>query len=63
MSKQRRKSKRRWNLLFDNGVIVKLPESGWRKQLAVLEQLVRHQPPEFARAGDEDRAAGKQSFQ
>ena len=31
---------RRWNLLFDNGVIVKLPETGWRKQLAVLEHLI-----------------------
>jgi cell division protein FtsQ len=33
-------SGRRWNLLFDNGVIVKLPETGWRKQLAVLEHLI-----------------------
>jgi cell division protein FtsQ len=33
-------SERRWNLLLDDGVIVKLPESGWRKQLDVLDHLI-----------------------
>jgi cell division protein FtsQ len=33
-------SRRRWNLLLDDGVIVKLPETGWDKQLAVLDHLI-----------------------
>jgi len=33
-------SSRRWNLILDDGVIVKLPEAGWDKQLAALEQLI-----------------------
>jgi cell division protein FtsQ len=33
-------SGRRWNLLLDDGVIVKLPESGWQKQLDALEYLI-----------------------
>jgi cell division protein FtsQ len=33
-------SGRRWNLLLDDGVAVKLPESGWEKQLAVLDRLI-----------------------
>jgi cell division protein FtsQ len=33
-------SARRWNLILDDGVIVKLPEAGWDKQLAALEQLI-----------------------
>ena len=33
-------SGRRWNLLLDDGVIVKLPETGWRKQLDALEYLI-----------------------
>lgn len=33
-------SGRRWNLLLDDGVIVKLPETGWDKQLDVLEYLI-----------------------
>ncbi|MGC9953283.1 MAG: FtsQ-type POTRA domain-containing protein [Rhizomicrobium sp.] len=33
-------SARRWNLLLDDGVIVKLPETGWRKQLDALEYLI-----------------------
>ncbi len=33
-------SRRRWNLLLDDGVIVKLPETGWQKQLDALEYLI-----------------------
>jgi cell division protein FtsQ len=33
-------SGRRWNLLLDDGVIVKLPETGWQKQLDALEHLI-----------------------
>ncbi len=33
-------SQRRWNLLLDDGVIVKLPDTGWEKQLQVLEHLI-----------------------
>lgn len=33
-------SSRRWNLILDDGVIVKLPETGWEKQLAALEHLI-----------------------
>ncbi len=35
-----RVSARRWNLILDDGVVVKLPEDGWRKQLDVLEHLI-----------------------
>jgi cell division protein FtsQ len=35
-----RVSERRWNLLLDDGVVVELPETGWRKQLDVLENLI-----------------------
>src|SRR6185369_7713902 len=28
-----RQSERRWNLILDDGVVVKLPESGWQKEL------------------------------
>lgn len=35
-----RVSGRRWNLILDDGVVVKLPETGWRKQLGVLEYLI-----------------------
>lgn len=31
---------RRWNLLLDDGVIVKLPELGWQKQLQILDHLI-----------------------
>lgn len=31
---------RRWNLILDDGVVVKLPEDGWQKQLDVLEHLI-----------------------
>ncbi|MBU6296733.1 MAG: FtsQ-type POTRA domain-containing protein [Alphaproteobacteria bacterium] len=33
-------SGRRWNLLLDDGVVAKLPETGWRKQLDTLEHLI-----------------------
>jgi cell division protein FtsQ len=33
-------SARRWNLILDDGVIVKLPETDWEKQLAALEHLI-----------------------
>ncbi len=33
-------SGRRWNLLLADGVTVKLPETGWQKQLADLERLI-----------------------
>ncbi len=35
-----RVSDRRWNLLLDDGVVVELPETGWAKQLDVLEHLI-----------------------
>ena len=31
---------RRWNLILDDGVVVKFPEDGWRKQLSVLDHLI-----------------------
>jgi cell division protein FtsQ len=33
-------SGRHWNLLLDDGVLVKLPETGWRKELDALEYLI-----------------------
>ena len=35
-----RVSKRRWNLILDDGVMVQLPETDWQKQLDVLERLI-----------------------
>ena len=35
-----RVSDRRWNLLLDDGVVVKLPEEGWRGELDTLEHLI-----------------------
>jgi cell division protein FtsQ len=35
-----RVSGRRWNLVLDDGVVVKLPEDGWQKQLDTLEHLI-----------------------
>lgn len=35
-----RVSGRRWNLLLDGGVVVKLPEQNWAKQIDVLEKLI-----------------------
>jgi cell division protein FtsQ len=33
-------SGRRWNLLLDNGVVVKLPETGWEVQIRELERYI-----------------------
>lgn len=33
-------SERRWNLILNDGVVVKLPEAGWRKELDALEHLI-----------------------
>lgn len=35
-----RVSERRWNLILDDGVVVELPETGWARQLDVLENLI-----------------------
>jgi cell division protein FtsQ len=35
-----RVSNRRWNLILDDGVLVKLPEEGWAKELGTLERLI-----------------------
>lgn len=35
-----RVSGRRWNLIFDDGVVVKLPEKDWQQQLGVLDRLI-----------------------
>ncbi|HEY5347185.1 MAG TPA: cell division protein FtsQ/DivIB, partial [Rhizomicrobium sp.] len=35
-----RVSQRRWNLILDDGVVVKLPETGWQAQLDVLDHLI-----------------------
>ena len=35
-----RVSERRWNLILDDGVLVKLPEMGWQKELDALEHLI-----------------------
>ena len=35
-----RVSDRRWNLILSDGVVVKLPETGWPKQLDDLENLI-----------------------
>jgi cell division protein FtsQ len=35
-----RVSKRRWNLILNDGVVVKLPETGWPKELDALEHLI-----------------------
>lgn len=33
-------SQRRWNLLLNDGVVVKLPEQGWQKEVDALEKLI-----------------------
>ncbi|HXC53729.1 MAG TPA: FtsQ-type POTRA domain-containing protein [Rhizomicrobium sp.] len=33
-------SERRWNLILDDGVVVKLPELAWQKELDALEHLI-----------------------
>jgi len=35
-----RVSGRRWNLILNDGVVVKLPETGWQKELDALEHLI-----------------------
>ncbi|HEX3942529.1 MAG TPA: cell division protein FtsQ/DivIB [Rhizomicrobium sp.] len=35
-----RVSGRRWNLVLDDGVLVKLPEESWQTELAALERLI-----------------------
>ncbi|HEX4302976.1 MAG TPA: FtsQ-type POTRA domain-containing protein [Rhizomicrobium sp.] len=35
-----RVSERRWNLILDDGVVVKLPEIAWQKELDTLERLI-----------------------
>ena len=35
-----RVSERRWNLILDDGVVVKLPETNWQKELDALEHLI-----------------------
>jgi cell division protein FtsQ len=35
-----RVSDRRWNLILNGGVVVKLPETGWQRQLDDLESLI-----------------------
>jgi cell division protein FtsQ len=35
-----RVSSRRWNLILDDGVVVKLPEANWNKELDALEHLI-----------------------
>jgi cell division protein FtsQ len=35
-----RVSNRRWNLILGDGVVIKLPETGWAKQLDDLESLI-----------------------
>jgi cell division protein FtsQ len=35
-----RVSMRRWNLILDDGVVVKLPEANWGKELDALEHLI-----------------------
>lgn len=31
---------RRWNLILDDGVVVKLPEDNWQREIAALEHLI-----------------------
>ncbi|HEY5238471.1 MAG TPA: FtsQ-type POTRA domain-containing protein [Rhizomicrobium sp.] len=35
-----RVGERRWNLILDDGVVVKLPEKDWQQELGVLEHLI-----------------------
>ncbi|HEX2593513.1 MAG TPA: cell division protein FtsQ/DivIB, partial [Rhizomicrobium sp.] len=40
LSVYERVSNRRWNLVLDDGVVVKLPEKDWQKELTTLEHLI-----------------------
>ena len=40
MALYQRQSERRWNLILNDGVVVKLPETNWQAQLDALEHLV-----------------------
>jgi cell division protein FtsQ len=40
MRAYQRVSNRRWNLILDDGVLVKLPEADWQKELDALEHLI-----------------------
>ncbi len=40
LTAMQRVSQRRWNLILSTGVVAELPETGWRKQLGVLERLI-----------------------
>lgn len=40
LTAMQRVSQRRWNLILNTGVVALLPETGWRKQLGVLERLI-----------------------
>jgi cell division protein FtsQ len=31
---------RRWNLILDDGVVVKLPEDNWAREIGALERLI-----------------------
>lgn len=45
----RYRSGRRWDLVLSNGMTVKLPEYGWKKQLDELERLIlRHEALNYA---------------
>jgi cell division protein FtsQ len=35
-----RVSERRWDLILDDGVVVKLPETNWQREIDVLERLI-----------------------
>ena len=40
LTAMQRVAQRRWNLILNTGVVAELPETGWRKQLGVLERLI-----------------------
>jgi cell division protein FtsQ len=38
-----RVSNRRWNLVLDGPVLVKLPEEGWEREIGILEKMIVEQ--------------------